>query len=162
MIAFTRQAEGAEDTLKSRSSLASITAEDWKTVELRAVMKAVKSSPVFGNMSVAFVEELSAVSSNRIYMPGDLIIEEGREGDSMFIMVSGNAAVFATNHEEQGTRRVSSVPTTQACQASMTRIGVLTAGSISGELAMLGVSQVRSATIEAETICCMWEISHDS
>merc|ERR1712205_275360 len=100
--------------------------------------KAVKSSHVLGNMSGTFVEELSKVASNRIYMPGDLIIEEGKEGDSMFIMVSGNAAVYATNHEDQapaGTKQAT------------TRIGYLQAGSISGELAMLGVSTLRSATV---------------
>merc|ERR1711975_44332 len=92
MIAFTRQAEGSEDAAKSRTSLTNISVEDWK---------AVKSSTVFGNMSVAFVEELAVVSNNRIYMPGDLIIQEGSEDDSMFIMVSGSAAVFAYS-EDQG------------------------------------------------------------
>jgi CRP-like cAMP-binding protein len=43
----------------------------------------------------------------------------------------------------------------------LVRIGVLTAGSISGELAMLGVSPIRSATIEAQTLCAMWEIPQE-
>jgi len=158
MIAFKMQADSEGDA-KSRQSLTN--AEDWKSVELRAVMKAVKSSPVLGNMSGAFVEELSTVADNRIYMPGDLIIEEGKEGDSMFIMVSGNAAVFTTTDSHQHTHATATGGYSIAGRKSK-RIGVLSAGSISGELAMLGVSKVRSATIEAETICCMWEISHDS
>merc|ERR1712107_864577 len=34
-------------------------------------------------------------------------------------------------------------------------------GMISGELAMLGVSNIRSATIEADTICTMWEVTQE-
>jgi len=108
-------------------------------------------------------------------MPGDLIIEEGKRGDSMFIMVSGQAMVFVSESDasirEQDRRRdqddtplarrsieSSFFPTKTK---SLSRIGMLTAGSISGELAMLGVSLIRSATIEAQTICSMWEITQD-
>merc|ERR1719326_809093 len=44
---------------------------------------------------------------------------------------------------------------------TMSRVGTLHAGSITGELAMLGVSLIRSATIEAQTICSMWEITQE-
>merc|ERR1719421_2235968 len=46
-------------------------------------------------------------------------------------------------------------------RAKASRVGTLHPGSITGELAMLGVSTVRSATIEAETICSMWEITQE-
>merc|ERR1712194_338420 len=45
--------------------------------------------------------------------------------------------------------------------ARMARVGVLNPGGITGELAMLGVSQFRSASIKAETICSMWEITQE-
>lgn len=170
------------------------TGEGWKANNLRAVIKAVKSSSLFGNISSDFIEELSTVSIDRIYMPGDVIIEEGQKGDSLFIMVSGQAAVFTAgiadaaghkhaavqpahqegsdaNHREKSKKSMLAVPHGEPSKGrnhkreSMAlrnlRIGMLTAGSISGELAMLGVSQTRSATIEAETICVMWEITNE-
>lgn len=159
MIAFARQPgnESQAEEGRSRQSFSiNRNPEDWKSVEFRIVMKAVKSSPLLGAMPEAFIEELSAVAVNRIYMPGDLVVEEGKEGNSMFIMVSGTAAVFAVNPEDKVAANRD-----PAVRPPLTRVGVLTAASISGELAMLGVYPVRSATIEAETICCMWEISHD-
>eukprot|EP00928_Gymnodinium_smaydae_P038843 TRINITY_DN26691_c0_g1_i2.p1 TRINITY_DN26691_c0_g1~~TRINITY_DN26691_c0_g1_i2.p1 ORF type:complete len:1069 (+),score=239.23 TRINITY_DN26691_c0_g1_i2:60-3266(+) len=39
------------------------------------------------------------------------------------------------------------------------QVGILRAGSICGELAMLGIHPKRAATVRADTICCMWEIS---
>lgn len=158
MIAFARsnKDDQSESQFKASASMNTISSEDWQAVELRAVMKAVKSSKYLANIPAAFMEDLSKVSAHRIYMPGDLIIEEGKDGDSMFIMVSGNASVYATAPDDQAAHHAEDAP------HPVTKIGVAAAGSISGELAMLGVSQTRSATIEAETICCMWEISHDS
>jgi CRP-like cAMP-binding protein len=161
MIAFARQpgieAPAAEEHRPRKASFCLGNVEDWKTVEFRIVMKAMKSSPLLGSMPEAFIEELSAVAINRIYMPGDLVMEEGQEGDSMFICVSGTAAVFAVSAEDklaanhQGANH----------KPQLSKVGMLSAASISGELAMLGVYPTRSATIQAETICCMWEISHD-
>merc|ERR1719424_10880 len=39
------------------------------------------------------------------------------------------------------------------------QVGMLKAGSIFGELTMLGVSPVRTATIKARTICTCWCIT---
>merc|ERR1719498_2153963 len=68
-------------------------------------------------------------------------------------MVSGNAAVTHKNHDEGNSSSNRGAPL---------KIASITAGNISGELAMLGVSKVRAATVEAESICCMWEVSHDA
>mmetsp|Transcript_28221 Transcript_28221/g.62412 ORF Transcript_28221/g.62412 Transcript_28221/m.62412 type:complete len:1133 (-) Transcript_28221:71-3469(-) len=150
---------------------------DWKATELKVVMRAVKGSPFFASISSGFIERLGSVSADRIYMPGDLIIAEGTEGDSMFIMISGMAAVFTSNSKVQtsattasqrgslvGQRRsrVSYMKDNKIVELNCQRIGVLKAGSISGEMAMLGIAHARSATIEAETICCMWEITHNA
>jgi len=141
----------------------------------RAFMKVLKASPLFASTSEAFVEEISTVATDRIYMPGDLIIEQGTRGDSMFIMVSGQAGVFVSNPDSMAApaRRAAeksegpmadderSKPMPVLDRRMMSRVGTLHTGSITGELAMLGVSLVRSATIEAETICSMWEISQE-
>lgn len=162
-------------------------------------MKALRQSSLFASIDPGFMEDLSKVCHDRIYMPGDLIIEEGKRGDSMFIMLSGNATVFVTDPDQVGQEKQankdgphspgSAEPGSPASprrgtvaevklrsfsgpemtsgnkrvmnRKVMSRIGVLTPGSISGELAMLGVSLIRSATIEAVTICSMWEITQE-
>jgi len=102
-------------------------------------LETLKGSELLKTAGPEFVGELSSVSTDRIYMPGDFIIEEGKRGASMFVMLSGDAGVF------KGGSKVA-------------RLG---AGTISGELAMLGVSTIRSSTIKAQTICCMWEIAQE-
>jgi len=150
-----------------------------KKSQRKAFMKVLKNSPLFSTARPQFVEELSKEAIDRIYMPGDCIIEQGASGDSMFIMVSGMAGVYVANpelmpteeEEEQRKASKSSVgvqtATMSATKAStedikrMPRVGTLNAGSVTGELAMLGVSTLRSATIVAETICSMWEITQE-
>lgn len=137
----------------------------------RAFLKVLKKSPLFSSISPHFVDELSNAAADRIYMPGDLIIEQGGNGDSMFIMVFGQAAVFITDpdsipvtapeHGEQTSLSRCESRRSRIDRNSMSRVGTLHAGSITGELAMLGVSQVRSATIVAETICSMWEVTQE-
>ena len=41
----------------------------------------------------------------------------------------------------------------------MTRVSHLSPGAICGELAMLGITPTRSATILAGTLCIMWEVT---
>jgi CRP-like cAMP-binding protein len=83
---------------RSRSrTLAKAPTETWKNTDSddgsayksqtrKAFMRAMQKSPLFKDVSALFLDHLSAVSVDRIYMPGDLIIEEGKRGDSMFIM----------------------------------------------------------------------------
>ena len=44
---------------------------------------------------------------------------------------------------------------------NMIRVGHLAAGAIAGELAMLGISQTRSASIQAATLCVFWEVTQE-
>mmetsp|Transcript_40815 Transcript_40815/g.75939 ORF Transcript_40815/g.75939 Transcript_40815/m.75939 type:complete len:1164 (-) Transcript_40815:27-3518(-) len=139
----------------------------WKSKTHAAVMRAMQKSQLFSGVSHAFLDQLGQVSIDRIYMPGDLIMEEGRRGDSMFIMVSGTAGVFVSDpdgvgdHASHERKQRGPLEPVQRLDKTM-RIGMLTSGSVSGELAMLGVSSHRSATIQAETLCSMWEITQDN
>lgn len=191
---------------------------DFKAAALRVVMRAMRNSNIFSEIDSSFVEEISGVSIDRIFMPGEVVVEQGQLGDSMFIIISGRAAVFKREEDPaqagdssptpprgsvffpQG-KRLTAVQVMQSMHGNQrrtksngsrfvprnsvkpfspgaakngkpspepqkskvargpsTRIGVLTAGSIGGELAMLGVSGTRSATIEAETFCIVWEV----
>jgi len=117
------------------------------------MVDALKRSPVLANVSTAFILELSAVAHDRIYMPGEFIIEQGTKGDSMFIMVCGSADVYTKDTKRASDGHLE--------QLAVSKVGKLVGGSVCGELAMVGVAHLRSATIEASTICCMWEILQD-
>eukprot|EP00927_Polykrikos_kofoidii_P011928 TRINITY_DN15105_c0_g1_i1.p1 TRINITY_DN15105_c0_g1~~TRINITY_DN15105_c0_g1_i1.p1 ORF type:complete len:1261 (-),score=248.56 TRINITY_DN15105_c0_g1_i1:69-3548(-) len=189
------------------------------TSNKEACFNVLKLSHIFSNMSQGFLESLSEIYVDRIFMPGDSIMEEGERGDSMFVMISGTAGVYVHDMDkmtsDDGRGRPSRRAVQLASEASpqpevdpelaseaspqpevdpeermgskdgsasrqdrakgaspnigglaaaahkRVRIGTLSAGSISGELAMLGVSHIRSATIEADTICSMWEITQE-
>lgn len=130
-----------------------------------AIMQVLRRSSFFADVSEEFVDEIASTSVDRIYMPGDRIIEEGQRGDSMFVMISGTAAIYVADPEicvDPHTKSQAMADTGGLCTvAAKTRVATLNPGGISGELAMLGVSPFRGATIQAETICSMWEISQD-
>lgn len=126
---------------------------DWKANSVKTVVAAVQQTAMFGQIGAAFIEDLSNAAEDRIYMPGELIIEEGAAGDSLFIMVSGQAKVMVRDDHAKRAN--------DGNDSNQITVGMLKAGSISGELAMLGISKTRKATVEAETICVMWEVTHD-
>jgi len=146
----------------------------------RIVGRALRKTATFDLVTDEFISDLGRAATDRIYLPGECIIEEQKSGDSMFIMISGKATVFVdtvakpqprpereketmrTGHAaRQSTMEHEQVDKRKRDASNTTTIGILEAGSISGEMCMLGVLQKRSATIQAESICCMWEISHD-
>jgi len=104
-------------------------------------LEGLRKAPFFSQMELQLVRKLSTLSIQCIFLPGELIIEEGSKGDSMFVLVTGNADVYKQYKEE-----------TQKLLQS------LSAGNLFGELAMLGVAPSRRASIVAVTMCSMWEI----
>lgn len=130
----------------------------------------LRSSPFFRNVNPAFVEDLSLIAIDRIFMPGDMVVHEGDIGDSMFILVSGAADVFLNDKEASAEANKpvakSHMPvgrrgTLRSSLRIRTRIGHLAPGAICGELAMLGVSQTRTASIQASAMCVFWEVSQE-
>lgn len=110
---------------------------DWPTIKMMVVKEAVRKSPIFANTSYRFAEELSVSASECIFLPGDHVVEYGAEGSSMFVVATGNISVLDADG---------------CVNSTMGR------GSIIGELAMFGVTQKRSATVQADSLCCMWEV----
>jgi small-conductance mechanosensitive channel/CRP-like cAMP-binding protein len=74
---------------------------------------------------------------------GEKIIEEGKEGRSMFILVRGSADVFVRVNEEQR------------------HVATLKDGDYCGEMSLL-TGEPRSATVKALTDCEMWELGKDT
>merc|ERR1711865_1338552 len=86
----------------------------------------IKHSPLLNSVCSNFVEELSHVAAARIYMPGDLILEQGVKGDSMFVMISGSASVFAMDAKTEDTvmdADASQLPTKRFDKKNMSKVG---------------------------------------
>lgn len=109
------------------------------------VQQAMRASPLFSGVSDAFVEKMRHIALYHIFLPGATLTDQGDKGESMFIMVSGEAAVLVTKTQDE----------------KNVQVGMLSAGSIFGELTMLGVSPTRTATVTARTICTVWEVTQD-
>ncbi|CAJ1419536.1 unnamed protein product [Effrenium voratum] len=118
----------------------------------------IQSSPFFANTNPDFVAELASSAVDRIFMPGDLVVNEGDVGNSMFILLNGSADVYVSDKsdKERGPEAKEAKKVKQ-----MIRVGHLAAGAIAGELAMLGISQTRSASIQAATLCVFWEVTQE-
>lgn len=94
----------------------------------------VTDHPFFRGCGDAFLAKLRERMEQRIFMPGDFIVQEGEEGDCMFLLMEGSAVALSGG----------------------TRIGTIDAResiSLIGELACLGLSKERTATVVAETVC---------
>lgn len=130
----------------------------------------LRRSPFFVNLQPAFVEELSLAATDRIYMPGDFIFQQGQEGESMFIMNTGYANVLIgdidstilrdKSDQMRAAERVSQ-PNSHHGKKQLTKVGQLGPGAICGELAMLGVTEKRSASVQAVDVCIMWEVTQE-
>jgi len=133
--------------------------KNGKSADFAAMLQ---NSQFFCNMHPGFVEELGNAAIDRIFMPGDLIVHEGDSGHSMFILVHGNAEVFMTEREGVKVKAQPKKPVLKRRNTKhMSRVGVLSPGGICGELAMLGITQTRSASIQASTLCVLWEVTQD-
>mmetsp|Transcript_22788 Transcript_22788/g.52065 ORF Transcript_22788/g.52065 Transcript_22788/m.52065 type:complete len:994 (+) Transcript_22788:165-3146(+) len=136
----------------------------------RAFIQEIRRSPFFDGMSDSFIERLGNSGVDRIFMPGERIIGKGQPGNSMYILVHGAAFVMLTSTSElrgldkkaeaSKLRRVSVL--IEDSQTIMPQVQSMRSGAVFGELAMLGVGKIRSATIIAQTLCFLWEITQDA
>ncbi|MEG8946107.1 mechanosensitive ion channel family protein [Rosettibacter firmus] len=91
-------------------------------------------------------DELNSIATNvyiRTFRKNDVIIEEGKEGDSMFILVEGLLNVFVKNNEGLDVY-----------------VGNISAGDFFGEMSLF-TGEPRSATIRARTDCLIFEIDKE-
>jgi len=132
----------ATEISQKKMSIASYQRE--KTKATLALLRVLQRSSKFSNLPTEFLRRLSEVSVEHIYMPGDAIIQQGERSDSMFMIINGTASVHAESH------------------GRTVQVGQMSVGDVIGELAMLDVAKTRSATIIAETICTLWEVTHEA
>ncbi len=94
--------------------------------------------PLFAGLDAKAIESLAGFTFRKTFEPGDLIVEEGRTGNGMFIVLSGSAEVV----KGLGTPQPRVVAT-------------LGAGEPIGEMALLG-EWPRTASVRAlETTECV-------
>lgn len=112
------------------------------------VANVLRERSIFSKTSPEFLGDIISHGSFHVFMPGDRIIEQGTDGNSMFILWVGTAHVVKEQVEVVGKHHV----------RTLTNVGALAHGSVFGELVMLGVQARRTASVIAASVCCTWEV----
>src|SRR2546430_3491727 len=107
--------------------------------EARAILR---GEPLFQCLSDDQIDSLVKQSDLNHFGRGERVIEEGAEGDSMFILLRGAAQVSISKNG-------STIP-----------VATLSSGDCFGEMSLL-TGEKRSATVKAEGDCYVMEISKD-
>ena len=102
----------------------------------------LRGEPLFQCLSDGQIDNLVKQAHLNHFGRGERVIEEGAEGDSMFILVRGEAQVSVSKNG-------STIP-----------VATLRSGDCFGEMSLL-TGEKRSATVKAEGDCYVMEISKD-
>jgi small-conductance mechanosensitive channel/CRP-like cAMP-binding protein len=103
----------------------------------------LRKKPFFRCLTDEQVKHIAESGTVSLFGRGERIVEQGAEGSSMFILLTGEAAVFVRQ---------------EAHGAEPTRVAALQAGEYFGEMSLL-TGEKRSATIIATTDCHVLEIA---
>jgi len=107
------------------------------------VRAAIRTKPFFKCLAPGQVDKIVGAAKYSLFGRGERIVEQGADGTSMFVLLTGEAAVYV-RHEDHG--------------ADPTRVAALQAGDYFGEMSLL-TGEKRSATIVATTDCQVLEIA---
>jgi len=105
--------------------------------------KELEASALFKKFPHDALEDILALTSLRSYQEGDIIVTEGEEGSSLFLLVSGEVKVFT--HGERG---------------EAIHLAELGAGDFFGEVSLL-TGRPRTATITAKTPVTAIELNRE-
>jgi len=108
--------------------------------EVRAV---VRGKPFFKCLTDGQVQKIVGSSQVLLFGRGERIVEQGAGGSSMFILLTGEAAVYVRHHEQD---------------TEPARVAALQSGDYFGEMSLL-TGEARSATVTASTDCEVLEIA---
>jgi CRP-like cAMP-binding protein len=108
--------------------------------EMRAL---IRKKPFFRCLTDEQVDQIVGAARFSLFGRGERIVEQGAEGSSMFVLVTGEAAVFVGQ---------------EIHDAEPTRVAALQAGDYFGEMSLL-TGEKRSATVVATADCEILEIA---
>ncbi|MBW2734447.1 MAG: cyclic nucleotide-binding domain-containing protein [Deltaproteobacteria bacterium] len=107
-----------------------------------SLLEKVRPTPLFDALEPDALRLLVAELDLRFYKKGDVIIREGAEGDSLYVLVEGEVMVY-----REGPPRID--------------VAQLDDGAFFGEIALL-TQRKRTATVETLDDCTMLELSRDT
>lgn len=99
----------------------------------------LRDEPIFGCLSETQIDNLVTQARLNHFGKGERLIEEGAEGESMFILLRGSASVLVSKN------------------GASIQVGTLGAGDCFGEMSLL-TGEKRSATVRADADCHVMEI----
>jgi small-conductance mechanosensitive channel len=108
--------------------------------ETRAV---IRNKPFFKTMTDEQVGKIFGAAKFCLFGNGEKVVEQGAEGSSMFVIITGSASVYVRNQTSNG---------------DATRVAALQAGDYFGEMSLL-TGEARSATVLAADDCEIIEIA---
>lgn len=122
------------------------TTEDTRapSTDTESTAKELQASSLFSAFPKEALEDLLALTSLRSYREGDIIVTEGEEGSSLFLLVSGEVKVF-----------------TRGERGEHLQLAELGAGDFFGEVSLL-TGKPRTATITAKSEVTAIELSRDA
>lgn len=103
----------------------------------KTILESLKAFPMFQKVSDADLGGLASLMTEEVFQTGRTIIKEGTEGDTMYLLLDGNADILKTTvyGDEYVTASISSA---YPC--------------VFGEMALID-NAPRSATVRAKTVC---------
>jgi len=107
--------------------------------EKAEALSILRGEPLFESLSEEQLNHVVQEARLKLFGRGEPVIEEGAEGDSMFVMLRGAANVFVSKN------------------GSRIRVATLGAGNCFGEMSLL-TGEPRSATVRADGDCYVMEI----
>src|SRR6266550_7166781 len=107
--------------------------------EKAEALSILRAEPLFDSLSEEQLNHVVQEARLKLFGRGEPVIEEGAEGDSMFVMLRGAANVFVSKN------------------GSRIRVATLGAGHCFGEMSLL-TGEPRSATVRADGDCYVMEI----